>query len=352
MPESCRSTIALVGDVMFLRRLDSFPSAQGAGFQQALARLRESAVRVGNLEMPLSRRGSRQPKHANLRADPERATEVRALGFQGVTLANNHMMDYGAEALLDTLAACDAAGLRHCGAGSSLDAALDASWFEVGEQRVALLSVSSTLPPGSEATEAGPGIAPIGVLMSFECDPNLLSEQPGTVPVVRTSARPLDRERVCERVRELSREADCVIVAIHWGVPGFWLSPSLGVLAEYQQPLGRALIDAGADLILGHHAHALHGIERYRGKAICYSVGNFIFEDPRGFMEPEALIVEVRPRAGQAPELTLVPLLVDDAGLPRLATGAEADRVFDLLSLLSAPFTTPLERRGDEMYLG
>lgn len=342
-------SVALVGDVMLQTGLEELLGGRDAGFRATLARLGAADLAIGNLEAPLSQRGSKVLKHSNLRADPERIADVRAMGFDAVSLANNHLMDYGAQALLDTLAACDGAGIGRCGAGATLEEALSPAWLEARGRRLALLSVSCTLPPGCEATETDPGIAPLRVAMSFETDLNLLAEQPGTMPIAHTLARREDQEVVCERVRALAREADAVIVAIHWGVPAYWLSPHQGLLAEYQQPLGRALIDAGATVVLGHHSHSLHGIEVYRGRPICYSVGNFIFERPRAFMEPESVIVHARFEPGGAVRVGLTPLMVDERGLPELATGEAAGRVFALLERVSAPFGTRFAREGGEI---
>jgi poly-gamma-glutamate synthesis protein (capsule biosynthesis protein) len=254
-------------------------------------------------------------------------------------------MDYGPDALCDTLDACDAAGILRAGAGRDLADALAPAWLEPSGGRVALVSVSSTLPLGSEATDGTPGIAPLRISFSLEVDTNLINEQPGTMPLVHTWTRAEDEQVVCALVRDLAGTADAVIVAIHWGVPSWWLSPYQGLLAEYQQPLGRALIDAGATIVFGHHSHSLHGIEVYRGKPICYSAGNFIFERPRGFMEPESMIVQAT--FGEQLGIAIVPLLVDERGLPELATGARADQVFDLLARLSEPFGTRFERAGE-----
>ena len=147
------------------------------------------------------------------------------------------------------------------------------------------------------------------------------------------------------------RMADLVIVAIHWGVPSWWLSPYQGLLATYQQPLGHALIDAGAGIIFGHHSHSLHGIEVYNGAPIFYSAGNFIFERPRGFMEPESLIAKFGIGADNALDLEIVPLMVDERGLPELATGATATAVLDKLAALSEPFGTRFEREDERARL-
>lgn len=342
-------SVSLVGDLMLRERLTSLRRPNDAGLDAAIAALQECEVVTANLEMPLSRRGSKILKHSNLRSDPDVIDDVRAMGVHAVSLANNHMMDYGPDALIDTLEACDGAGIQYCGAGKNLAEALAPVWLSAGGKRIAFVSVASTLPLGSEATEGTPGIAPIRVFLSYEVDTNLINEQPGTMPIVHTWTRGEDQERVCDHVRDVAGQADAVIVAIHWGVPSWWLSPYQGLLAEYQQPLGHALIDAGADIVFGHHSHSLHGIEVYDGKPIFYSAGNFIFERPRGFMEPESFVIQAGFRDSLS--IDIVPLMVDERGLPELATGPAADAVLSKLARLSAPFGTTFERQGDRVHL-
>lgn len=337
--------ISLVGDIMLNTRLAMLRGDDDDGFAAALDDLQRSPLTIGNLEMPLSRRGYRVPKHSNLRSPPEIAGDVRAMGIDAVTLANNHMMDYGPEALRDTLAACDAAGLARCGAGVDLNTALAPAWLTVGGTRLGLLSVACTLPVESDAGPGKPGIAPLRVGFSFEVDANLLVEQPGTMPVVHSWTSQDDREAVCQCVRAMRTEADIVIVAVHWGVPSYWLSPYQGLLAEYQQPLAHALIEAGADVVCGHHSHSLHPVEVHQGKPIFYSLGNFLFEGPRAFMEPESMIVSLT--LDRQPSIVLTPLLLDERGVPRHVVAAEAALVLEKVGRLSAPYGTELVMRDD-----
>ena len=331
-------SVSLVGDLMLRERLANLRNEHDAGFDAAIAALHECEVVTANLEMPLSRRGSKMLKHSNLRSDPDIIHDVHEMGVHAVSLANNHLMDYGPVALLDTLAACDGAGISRSGAGANLDEAMQPAWLDTGDKRIAFLSVSSTLPLGSEATDDTPGIAPIRIFFSFEVDTNLINEQPGTMPIVHSWTRAEDQDGVCRLVQDLKQEADAVIVAVHWGVPSYWLSPYQGLLVEYQQPLGHALIDSGADIVFGHHSHSLHGIEVYRNRPIFYSAGNFIFERPRGFMEPESMIVQAT--FGERLGVELVPLWVDERGLPELATGDCATCVLEKITKLSEPFST------------
>ncbi len=345
-------TVSLVGDVMLLRPLRESGRGTSPGFHAATAAMRESDLVVANLEMPLSRRGQKVPKWSNLRSDPDVIHDVRAMGVHAVTLANNHMYDYGPDALADTLEACRGAGMARCGAGSDLDGALAPAMLRAGGAGVALLSVACTLPIESSARPGKPGIAPIGVRWSFEVDVGLTVEQPGTVPAVHTSASAADQKVVCDRVAALRAAGHTVIVGIHWGVPERWMSPYLGRLAEYQRPLGHALIEAGAEIVFGHHSHSLHPIEVYRGKPIFYSAGNFLFEDPRAFMAPESIIAQVTLTAGSGcSNITIVPVILDAHGFPELATGTGAARVCGLLADLSREFDTAFEDEGDRVRL-
>lgn len=342
-------SIGLVADLMLQSRLAELRREPDNAFDAAIEALGETDIAIANLEMPLSRRGSKILKYANLRSDPVIIEDVKAMGIDAVSLANNHMMDYGPDALYDTLAACDAAGILHAGAGETLQAAIEPAWFDVAGRRIALISVASTLPPGAEATEGTPGIAPLRIRTSWEIDNNELSEQPGMAPVIHTWPRPEDQEAICRHITATKQLADHVIVAIHWGVPSAWLPPIAGPLAEYQQPLAHALVDAGADVVFGHHSHSLHGVEVYNGAPIFYSGGNFIFERPYAFMQPESLIAQVT--FGETLDVTIVPLMVDDRGLPELVTGEQADAVLGKLQALSEPFGTRFERVGDRARL-
>jgi poly-gamma-glutamate synthesis protein (capsule biosynthesis protein) len=340
------ASIALAGDLVVHTPGITSRYATEAGFQAVRRELQRSTVTVANLEIPLSSRGSAVPKTFNLRADPAVMQDIQALGFDAVTLANNHMMDYGPDALADTLAVCDRAGIVHCGAGDDLYAALAPIWFDVAGARIALLNVACTVPIGADALPGRPGIAPLRVRFAFDIDMSLLAEQPGTMPTVLSWAVPEDQERVAQAIVTCRAEgAAAVIVAIHWGSPAYWLSPYQGLLCAYQQPLAHALVDAGADAVVGHHPHQLHPVEVYRGKPILYSLGNFIFEGAAefSFMEPEAVIARLT--FGEPRSCELVPLLLDEQGFPRVCHGEEAVHIIEKVRQLSLPFGTEMVER-------
>lgn len=336
--------LLLVGDVMIRGRVPEDSWQPSHPFSEVVRYLNERGAVVANLEMPLSTRGVKMPKWSNLRSHPDVVADVRKVGIDAVSLANNHMLDYGPEALFDTLTTCDDAGIPRCGAGEDLDASLEPVVLDIGQKQVAVLGVATTLPVGSEARPDRPGIAPIRVSQSFEVEPNLLAEQPGMAPVIRTQVNAEDQAVVCDRVRALKQDGMLVAVMIHWGVPEYWLSPYTGLLAEYQQPLGRALIDAGAEVVCGHHSHTLHPIELYRGKPIFYSLGNFLFERPRGFMEAASFIVEIDPDG--EPSIELTPVLLDAQGFPYLIGADDARRVIERLDSLSQPLGMSVSFHG------
>lgn len=346
------ASVGLVADLRPVTRCVQRRLREGdVGCAAMVKELQASDLVIANLETPLSTRGNPVPKFRNLRSDPEVIQDVKALGVHAVTLANNHMMDYGPEALSDTLATCDEAKVARCGAGLDLEEAFRPLTFDVQGRRVGLLNVATTVPMGFDAGPGKPGLAPLRVDFALEIDANFMLESPGAMPVVRTWVRAEEQEALCQRIRRLKAAVDVAIVSIHWGVPDFWLSPAQGVLAQYQQPLGRAMIEAGADVVYGHHSHTLHPIEVYQGKPIFYSPGNFFFEfdRPRPYMERKSFIVKATIGNGLAIEL--VPLVHDERGIPSRAFGAEAEAILDRLVGLSAPFGTKLAIEGDRASL-
>lgn len=347
-------TLGLTGDVMFRERLSTLQQ-RWPSKDQILGTLRGCDVALINQEMPLTRRGAPVPKMSNLRADPDVVFDIRADdGFASpvVSLANNHMLDYGAEGLFDTIETLDRAGINHVGAGANIVEALRPHYETVGSCRIAFISIAATLPPGSEASEDRPGIAPIRVTTSFDIDSVLIAEQPGTAPQVRTRLNISDLTVINDVVRRAKCSADLVVIAIHWGVTSRMLTPFQDLIADYQPLLARSLIDEGADLIVGHHSHRLDGIEFYRGKPVLYGLGNFIFAARRPHMAREGMVVRLEYAADEPasrPRILLTPFLLNEWGCPTIASDeAEATRVFDVLSTACEPFSTHIERFGLE----
>lgn len=228
-----------------------------------------------NLEMPLTLSNQDTDKTICLKAPPSLAGDLRGLGVNVVNLANNHAMDYGIAGLADTLAALDAAGLDHVGAGMTLADSVRPLVKTAKGKRVAFIGFTTTLPNGSGAGRRRPGVAPIRVLTRYLIDPVAIQETPGMSPFAETFVFAEDKEAALGIVRAAAAENDVVIVGIHWGVPLGWVAASQDELADYQRPLGRELIEAGASAVIGHHPHYLQGVEFHEGRPIFYSLGNF-----------------------------------------------------------------------------
>lgn len=245
-------TLLFVGDLMLARGVEFYTEREGGGdfrfpFQYVSSTLSAADLTIGNLEHPVSDRGRNQGSEYSLRAKPEAIGGLADAGFDIVSLANNHIWDWGTDALSDTLSRLDGVQIDHVGAGMNETAANAPVFKEVNGNRFAFLSWTDLYPEGLEAQGDGPGVS-----------------------------RFREDEAVA-RVRELAFGYDVVAVLFHWG------DEYQTRANETQQRIGRTLIDAGADLVIGHHPHVVQEVERYGEGWIAYSLGNFIFD--QGFSE-------------------------------------------------------------------
>lgn len=297
-----------------------------------LAELKAADITFVNLEVPITRRGVRAEKQNTLRAHPGLVEDLLACGVDVAGLANNHMLDYGGDGLADTLETLRRSGIRAVGAGGDLEAARAGLVAEGPGGTVGFLAFASTLPQGFAASADRPGVAPIHVKAAYVVDNPLAMEAPGTPPPVMTFALDLDVNATVAAVQDLKKRADFVVVSAHWGVG------RQDAIMDYQKEVGHALVDAGADLVLGHHPHRLHGVEFYRQRPILYSLGNFVFEPlpPSGnsphlsfrgrmtaasvyaSMRREGVLVDGRVRGSRLDRLALLPVLLDGDGYPML----------------------------------
>jgi poly-gamma-glutamate capsule biosynthesis protein CapA/YwtB (metallophosphatase superfamily) len=355
------ATIVVTGDLMLTRP----PGGE------ALRWLREADLAFVNLEVPLCAGGRPADKLVNLRAGPELAGPLREAGADVVTVANNHALDFGPEGLRQTLEALRATGIRVVGGGENIDAAFAPGIVDVGDTRVACLGMSASLPPGFAAGPTWPGIAPVRATVSFVLDAPTLEEQPGCSPYVATALVEEDARRAEAAVRVACEQADVVIVAIHWGIPIGWVAAFQGPLADYQRPLGHRLIEAGADLVAGHHPHTVHGVERHGRGVICYSLGNFLFHSLgaggelvvarpaappydlsslRSSEAREGVVLVAEVAGGTLRGVRLRPLVLDDGGEPHPA-GPRANPTLERIAAQSRRLDTELAVEDGELAL-
>jgi poly-gamma-glutamate capsule biosynthesis protein CapA/YwtB (metallophosphatase superfamily) len=259
-------TIAAVGDVLIER-----PDPMTA-FAQVRDRLAGADLRFGNCEAVYSDTSERiVGGSGKLLSPPACFAPVRDVGFDVMTVANNHTFDGGYQGFADTLALLHDAGVEVIGGGADLAAARRPAILTRNGVRIGFLAYTCVYPPGVGATATRAGLATLTVHTIYEGEVG----QPGTRPLVRTFVDPLDLISVSDDIRRLRSEVDVVIVSPHWGIH---MMPA--ELADYERQLGHAAIDAGADVVLGHHQHILKGIEQYRGRQILYGINHFIIDLP------------------------------------------------------------------------
>jgi poly-gamma-glutamate synthesis protein (capsule biosynthesis protein) len=291
------------------------------GFAHLNQFTRAADIFVVNLECPLTARGEKLPKNFNFRARPEFVSALLAGGVRAVSLANNHMMDYGAVGLFDTLEALDGAKVPRFGAGRNLSEARKPAIVSVGETRFAFLGYlflgeHNIEPVDIFATESKPGVA------GTYADENVITQM------------------VVEDIERARTTADVVIPFFHWGREGRH-SPE-----PYQTRLARAAVGTGASMVLGSHPHVLQGMELYAGVPVVYSLGNLLFGGNWNPKPKETVLLIVRFRGRTLESAKVIPLHTDDYPRspvqPYPLSGAEADEILEHLADYSREFPRPL----------
>lgn len=407
-------TMALVGDAIITRPFSPFKEPE---FVRMIDLVRGADAAFANLEMlfhdfepyPMFESGGTW-----MRAEPALAKELAWAGIDIVGMANNHTGDYGVEGLRLTQKYVTDAGLVGAGTGENLPEAREARFFQSSNGRVALISVASTFTPHSAASapygavRGRPGLSPLH-LTSTRIVPREQFDQlrsalrnagmnvastgttlrvgtqrfaVGDSAAVRTEPDKADVEEIAAVVRNAARLADYVVVSIHCHeAAGRNTLPP-----EFLPIFARAMMDAGADLFVGHGPHVLRGIEIYKGKPIFYSIGNFMFEnetvlrmpseafalynlggkgqvadynaahysnDTRGYPTQreiwESVVVRPEWRGKDLVSIALYPITLGfglpapQRGRPMLANRELAQKIINDLTVLSKPFGTAVE---------
>lgn len=193
-------------------------------------------------------------------------------GFDVLSIANNHIVDAGHSAMLENRARLHAQGVKTCGAGENLEDARQPAIVDSNGLRVAFLAYASVFPMGYEARSNVPGLVPLRAYDLYR--PALDNYHiPGTPPRLQTVPDERDLAALCNDIAKAKHKADLVFMSFHWGD---CLRPYS--LTDHETRTARWCIDQGADLVVGHHHHALRGMEWYRGRPILYGLGHFVFD--------------------------------------------------------------------------
>jgi poly-gamma-glutamate capsule biosynthesis protein CapA/YwtB (metallophosphatase superfamily) len=310
--------LILAGDVMLGRQVNAVlrdePPAYPWG--DTLPLLRAADFRFCNLECVIADQGtpwSATPKLFHFRSDAKNLQVLRAAQITAVSLANNHVLDFQEAALFEMLQLLDEQGVARAGAGHTLAEASQPALVEVQGSAVGLLAFTDNEPDWAATTE-----------------------QPG-VFYVPIDAQDQRARRLLEQIRHLKQRVAYLIISAHWGPNWGYLPPAA------HPPFAHALIDAGADLVVGHSGHVFRGIELYQGRPIFYCLGDFIDDyaiDPQE-RNDQGCLVTLEIAANALSSFRLYPTIIEDCQV-NLARGKEAHAVAAKLQRLSARFKTGL----------
>ncbi len=301
-------TLSFAGDISFADGYAnmSYYYSQGSDITRCIspdliARMDAADIMMINNEFTYSRRGKPlSGKTFTFRAKPEMAANLGKLSVDIVSVANNHVYDYGEQALVDTLDTLEQYGIPYVGAGRNLGEAKKIVYFQTSEMKIAYVSATQVERSHlftREATETAPGVL-----------------------------RTYDPAVFLELIKKAKENSDFVVVYVHWGTEG------VSRFEADQQRLGHQYIDAGADLVIGDHPHCLQGVEYYRGVPIFYSLGNYWFNSKTR----DTGLVEADISLDGLLELRFVPCIQQGCKTILVTDEAKRQQMFRFLESISA----------------
>ena len=309
---AAETTLAFTGDVNFsegyvtTKHMDSCPDGIYDCFSEDLLDIMNGVdVMLVNNEFTYSTRGTAlRGKAYTFRADPSRVKLLEVFGTDIVNLANNHVYDYGEDALLDTIATLDEAGIPHIGAGANLEEAKKPYYFICNGRKIAIVAatqIERTYNYTKEATDTTPGVL-----------------------------KTLEPDKFVEVIREAKKNSDYVIAFVHWGTEG---DSNYG---RDQTNLAKAFVNAGADAIIGGHTHCLQGFDMIEDVPVIYSLGNFWFSSSTQDTGLAEITID------EKGELTLgfIPCIQEKVKTSLVTDEAEKQRILEFMRTHSAKGVT------------
>lgn len=248
--ENSKIVIYAVGDVMLDRGVEYMIEKEGGGdfkfpFLKIAEDLKEADILFGNLEGPISERGIKVGSIYSFRSNPKVVEGLNYVGFDVLSLANNHMFDYGREALEDTMSILKENNIDYIGAGFNDKESFSLNIKKVKNVRIGFMAFTDLGSSNWRAGEENSGMSWI---------------------------REEDIEKIKEDIRKAKEKVDVLIISLHSGNE-YEINPTV-----FQEEFSQSCIEAGADIILGHHPHVVQKIEKYQNGWIVYSLGNFVFD--------------------------------------------------------------------------
>ena len=290
-----------VGDISYSRAVGRIVTKQkdiNYPFLKMQDYLKGADLVFGNLETPITQGREISDFEMVFRSNPSTEQALKQAGFSILSLANNHTPNFGEQGLKDTFKYLDVAGIKHVGAGINEKEANQPVFFETKGIKFAFLAYNDpdVVPTLYEATNTHAGTAFMRI------------------------------DKMAESVKEAKQKSDFVIISMHSGIE-YTNKPN-----DSQINFAHAAIDAGADLVIGHHPHVVQTMEEYKGKYIFYSLGNFVFDQPQSQETKEGLTVKVYFTKDGINKISLLPIVMKNFAQPQIVDGAEAESILQRLN--------------------
>ncbi|MFH1780579.1 MAG: CapA family protein [Candidatus Nealsonbacteria bacterium] len=298
-------SLVAVGDISYSRGVERIVGKQediNYPFLKIRDFLQSSDLVFGNLETPITQGREISDFEMIFRSNPGIEQALKQNGFSVLSLANNHTLNFGEEGLKDTFNYLTKAGIKYVGAGNNEQEAYGPVYIEEKGIKFAFFAYNDidVVPVSYEAGEARAGTAFMRI------------------------------EKMAEAVKEAKQKADVIIVSMHAGIE------YVGEPNESQVNFAHAAIDAGADLIIGHHPHVVQTMEKYRGKYIFYSLGNFVFDQPQSQETKEGLMIKVYFTKNGINKIGLLPVVMNNLAQPEVVGESNKEQI---LKRLDFPLT-------------
>lgn len=290
-----------VGDVMLSRTVEK-TMMDKKNFKYPFIKTAEltsgADITFGNLETPIISGRLINTSEFTFRTDPRSLSGLRYAGFDVLSLANNHMMNFGEEGLEETLKNLDAAEIRHAGAGIGSDNIGKSAVMTVKGVRFSFLAFTYNTDVRKD-----PKLGEYGV-------------------------QNMDMKNMQKAVKLAKEVSDVVVVSMHAGTEYRTRS------GRFQQDFSHSAIDAGADLVIGHHPHVVQEAEKYNGKYIIYSLGNFVFDQMWSSETRLGAVAEITFDGKEIKSVRFYPVKIYDYSQPSFIAGNEAKRILGRLEMV------------------
>lgn len=285
-PNPGPAALFFTGDVMLSRAVGEISEKNNNPdfpFAKASSTLRSADFVFGNLESPISDLGENEGSIYSFRAATSSAGALSRAGFKVMSVANNHIWDYGSPSLLQTVSLLKQNSILPVGAGENARAANRPARININGNRIVFLAFTNLYPESLIASTSTPGVSRY------------------------------DLDRISETIKKIRPTADLIVISLHWG------EEYSQEASPWQKEAAHKLIDAGADLIVGHHPHVVEELEQYNKGWIAYSLGNFVFDQTFSEATKNGALLKIALQDGKILSCVELPFTINNSYQPVLA---------------------------------